>query len=153
MRKAILVLAAAVVCAVMFGCGTPMPGTYNVSGVYANETTQQGKATIYIFYRQNPLIPAPCFVSENGTKIGVIKSGTYFTRHVLPGEYEYIATNDSHLKSPIRIKTEAEKEYFIEATQVPDFLMAHPYLNVVGKEQAEAILPTLKRIAYTPKSQ
>ena len=152
MRKAIFVLAATVVCAVVFGCGTPMPNTYNVGIAYSPEPVPSDKATIYIFHRASA-VAAPCFVHENTAKIGVIKSGTYFVRHVLPGSYEYMATNDSHIKSPIQIRAEAGKEYFLEVTQQSDFLMAHPYLNVVGKEQAESILPTLKRISYTPKSQ
>ena len=104
---------------------------------------------MYIFYRQAH-VQAPCFVQENGTKVGVIKAGTYFVRHVSPGEYEYLATNDSSFKSPIRIKTESGKEYYIEVIQETDFLSAHAYMNVAGKEQAEAILPTLNKITYTP---
>ena len=150
MQRIIYVLSLFV--ALLAGCGTPMPNVYSLGNIYSSESIQPDKATIYIFHRTSQ-VQAPCFITENAVKIGVIKSGTYFTRHVFPGEYEYMSTNDSHVKSPIRIKVECGKEYFIEATQQSDFFMAHPYLNVVGKEQAESILPTLKRITYTPKSQ
>ena len=149
MRRFVIAVAVVAVCVAMSGCGTPMPGKYSIGEEYSPTPLQSGKATIYVFHRMSA-IAAPCFVHENGVKVGVIKSGTYFARHVAPGEYEYLVINDSHIKAPIRIKAEDKKEYFIEVTQQPDFLMAHPYMNIVGREQAEAILPTLKRIAYLP---
>jgi hypothetical protein len=132
---------------IMVGCGTPMPNAYSVGSQYVPQEIPQESALVYIFSR-NAHIAAPCYVSENGVKVGVIKAGTYFTRSVKPGKYEYVATNDSHIKSPVTIITEAGKEYFIEVRQESDFLAAHAYADVVQKESANTILPFLYLIKY-----
>jgi hypothetical protein len=130
-------------------CGTPMPGEYRYANTYRYERPDKGMAIIYIYHRKSH-VEAPCYVWENDKKVGVIKSGTYFMRSVRPGSYTYMATNDSYIKSPVTVDVEEGKETFLEVRQEVDFLMAHPYVDVVSRETARALLPGLKSIIYTP---
>ncbi|HAJ27075.1 MAG TPA: hypothetical protein DCG53_07500 [Syntrophus sp. (in: bacteria)] len=133
----------------LISCGTPLPSKYSVGDLYQYERPHPEMAIIYIYHRKSH-VHAPCYVWENDVKIGVIKQDTYFMRIVPPGTYRYLATNDSHIKSPVTVIVEQGKETFLEVRQESDFLAAHPYIDLVPPESARALLPGLKHIIYTP---
>ena len=133
----------------LFGCGTPMPHRYNVGGKFQEEAVPQDTALVYVYYRQSPVM-APCYIWQDGQKVGVSRSGTYFTLKVVPGSHTYLATNDSSFEAPMTVTVKAGEVAYLEVRQESDFLMAHAFIDRVEPGAALSLLPHTEKIAYTP---
>lgn len=146
MKKFYCLLVLTIIMVLGAGCGTPMPNSYSIHNTPPNSFPED-VSKIYVFYPENA-VAAPCYFKEDGKRVGVIKSGTYFIYIPQKGKHVYSLENDSHIEPKIVIKTELGQTYYLQAGQETDFLIAHPQLEIVSKEVADSKLPFLKYILW-----
>lgn len=84
------------------------------------------------------------FIFEDATKIGVLKSGSYFIHQAAPGKHTYWAETES--RAAVTIQVEAGQTYYIEGGVGMGIWAGRPELTEITGKVAEKFLPDLTYI-------
>ena len=84
------------------------------------------------------------FIFEDTTKIGLLKSGTYFIHKTTPGKHTYYAETEA--RSSVTLDVEAGKTYYVEGSVGLGFLAGRPQLMEITEPVAKQYLPELEYI-------
>lgn len=84
------------------------------------------------------------FIFEDTTKIGLLKSGTYFIHKTTPGKHTYYAETES--RASVTLDIEAGKTYYVEGSVGLGFLAGRPQLTEITETVARQYLPDLEYI-------
>ena len=145
MRKLICLLALAVVVAVGAGCAK-MP----VRGDYMQDTPPQivpdQESAVVYFLRESAFTGGGItyFIFEDATKIGLLKSGSYFIHKATPGKHTYLAETES--RAAVTLDIQPGQTYYIEGGVGMGFWAGRPQLTEITKPVADKLLPDLKYI-------
>jgi len=146
MRKVILALMVVAVCAVMAGCAKmPLREDY-VYEQPAQTLTVDDSAGLVYFYRESAFTGGGIsyFIFEDDTKIGLLKSGTYFVHKAVPGKHTYLAETEA--RAAVTLDIHAGQTYYIEGGVGMGVWAGRPQLTEVTKPVADKLLPGLKYI-------
>jgi hypothetical protein len=123
------------------GCATPLAVSMDFHEQHYSETKDTDKAIVY-FYREKEFMASlrGIYVTANGSRIGALNNGTYFTYEVAPGKHIF-SVEDWLGDDPTRtIDVEAGKKYYLKGSLKMGFWDAAPHLMIVhDTEGAEAV--------------
>lgn len=143
MRK-IFVLACLVLCATMFaGCAkTPTRGEY-VKMDSAPVIKPAADEGLVYFLRESAFTGGGMsyFIFEDNTKIGVLRSGSYFIHKSKAGKHTYWGETES--KAMVTVNVEAGKTYYVVGGINMGFWAGRPALSEVTEPVARKMLPDL----------
>ncbi len=105
-------------------------------------TPAKGEGLVY-FFRPSSFLggAAQVQITDDGTTVGALQSGTYFYEQVTPGPHRFGASTEA--TNTIAVNIEAAKTYYIEASMSMGFLLAHGHLKVVDASVGHEELPKL----------
>ncbi|AMD89480.1 DUF2846 domain-containing protein [Desulfovibrio fairfieldensis] len=145
MRKLICLLALAMAVALGAGCAK-MP----VRGDYMQDTPPQivpdQESAVVYFLRESAFTGGGItyFIFEDDTKIGLLKSGSYFIHKATPGKHTYLAETES--RAAVTLDIQPGQTYYIEGSIGMGFWAGRPQLTEITKPVADKLLPDLKYI-------
>ena len=84
------------------------------------------------------------FIFEDDTKIGLLKSGSYFIHKATPGKHTYLAETES--RAAVTLDIQPGQTYYIEGSIGMGFWAGRPQLTEITKPVADKLLPDLKYI-------
>jgi len=148
-----LVLAAVAVTVMMAGCAKmPLREDY-VYEQPAQAATADDSAGLIYFYRESAFTGGGIsyFIFEDATKIGLLKSGTYFTYKATPGKHTYLAETEA--RSAVTLDVQAGQTYYIEGGINIGMWAGRPQLTEVTKPVADKLLPGLKYIRLSTEEE
>ena len=146
MRKAILALLIVAACVALAGCAKmPLREDY-VYEQPAQALTADDSAGLIYFYRESAFTGGGIsyFIFEDDTKIGLLKSGTYFVHKPTPGKHTYLAETEA--RAAVTLDIQAGQTYYIEGGVGMGVWAGRPQLTEVTKPVADKLLPGLKYI-------
>jgi hypothetical protein len=113
-----------------------------VSKDHPMPTVQADKGLVY-FYRESSFKGAAIHydISDNGTVIGALQSGTYFYENATPGPHTYSAKTEA--SSEVTLNVEAGKTYYVKGSITFGFVAGHPKLEIADETAAQAALAKL----------
>lgn len=92
------------------------------------------------------------FIFEDDTKIGVLKSGSYFIHQAKPGKHTYWAETEA--RASVTIDVAAGQTYYVEGSIGLGMWAGRPQLTEITRKVAEKFLPDLAYIRLaTPEEQ
>ncbi|MDR1659899.1 MAG: DUF2846 domain-containing protein [Desulfovibrio sp.] len=152
MRKIIHVLLAVVVIGVMGCAKMPLRADYVYETTPQIVTADATSAAVY-FLRESAFVGGGIsyFIFEDATKIGLLKSGTYFVYKAMPGKHTYWAETEG--KSSVTLDVQAGQTYYIEGGIGIGFWAGRPQLSEVTRPVAERILPELKYVRLSTEEE
>jgi hypothetical protein len=143
MKKAIgLVLVACVV--MMAGCAKmPLRADY-VEEKNPQRITADANSAVVCFFRPSAFTGGGMsyFVFEDNTKIGLLKSGSYFMHRSMPGKHTYLAETEA--RAAVTLDVKAGETYYVEGGIGMGFWAGRPQLTEVTKPVADKELSGLK---------
>lgn len=145
MRKLICLLALTMAVALGAGCAK-MP----VRGDYMQDTPPQvvpdQESAVVYFLRESAFTGGGItyFIFEDDTKIGLLKSGSYFIHKATPGKHTYLAETES--RAAVTLDIQPGQTYYIEGSVGMGFWAGRPQLTEITKPVADKLLPDLKYI-------
>lgn len=145
MRKLICLLALTMAVALGAGCAK-MP----VRGDYMQDTPPQivpdQESAVVYFLRESAFTGGGItyFIFEDDTKIGLLKSGSYFIHKATPGKHTYLAETES--RAAVTLDIQPGQTYYIEGSIGMGFWAGRPQLTEITKPVADKLLPDLKYI-------
>ena len=145
MRKLICLLALAMAVALGAGCAK-MP----VRGDYMQDTPPQivpdQESAVVYFLRESAFTGGGItyLIFEDDTKIGLLKSGSYFIHKATPGKHTYLAETES--RAAVTLDIQPGQTYYIEGSVGMGFWAGRPQLTEITKPVADKLLPDLKYI-------
>ena len=154
MKRRFSLLALVCVLAMMTGCaGMPLRGDYVKEATAPVIVPDENYGVVY-FVRDSAFVGGGIsyFIFEDTTKIGLLKSGTYFIHKTTPGKHTYLAETEA--RSAITLDIEAGKTYYIEGSVGMGFLAGRPQLIEITEPVARRYLPDLEYVRLaTPEEQ
>lgn len=154
MRKLFLLLSLICIFGAVTGCAK-MP----LRGDYVKETTapvivpDENSGVVY-FVRDSAFGGGGIsyFIFEDTTKIGLLKSGTYFIHRATPGKHTYLAETEA--RAVVTLNVEAGKTYYIEGSVGMGFWAGRPELREITEAVARQYLSDLDYVRLaTPEEQ
>ncbi len=91
------------------------------------------------------------FIFEDDTKIGLLKSGTYFVHKSTPGKHTYLAETEA--RSLVTLEIQPGQTYYIEGGVALGMWAGRPQLTEVTHPVAEKLLPGLKYIRLSTEEE
>lgn len=81
-------------------------------------------------------------VTENGTELGALRSGTFFIVHATPGTHTYEAKTES--AATVRLDVEPGATYYVKGSIKFGLLAGRPMLEETTEEEAKEKISGLK---------
>ena len=153
MRKVILALLALAVCAVLAGCAKmPLREDY-VYEQPAQTAVADAETGLIYFFRESAFTGGGIsyFIIEDDTKIGLLKSGTYFVHKATQGKHTYWAETEA--RSAVTLDIQAGQTYYIEGGVNIGMWAGRPQLTEVTRPVADKFLPELKYIRLSTEEE
>lgn len=151
-RKLVILLVVVLLLAVVGCAKMPLKADYvyeaNPQIAVADETS----AAVY-FLRESAFTGGGIsyFIFEDDKKIGLLKSGTYFTYKSSPGKHTYWAETES--KAFVTLEVKAGETYYIEGGVGMGMWAGRPQLTEVTQPVAEKLLPGLKYVRLSTEEE
>jgi hypothetical protein len=151
-RKLAALLAAVLVLAVAGCAKMPLRADYVYETNPQIASADATSAAVY-FLRESAFVGGGVsyFIFEDATKIGLLKSGTYFVHKAAPGKHTYWAETEG--KSSVTLDAQAGQTYYIEGGIGIGFWAGRPQLSEVTRPVAERILPDLKYVRLSTEEE
>ena len=155
MRKMVLALVVAATCAVITGCAImPSGAKYTYEKDPPIITADESSGVIY-FIRDSACIGggAGYYIVEDGNRIGVLASGTYFIHKATPGKHAYWAEGDD-ARSAFTLDIHPGNTYYVSTWVSTDVALIFVtdvrfHLKEVPRPIADKLLPGLKYLHLT----
>lgn len=129
---------------VLSGCAKmPVRGEYTILDA-APILEVDNEAAIVYFLRENAFIGGGVtyYIWEDTSKIGLLRSGSYFTHKSKPGLCTYWAETEA--KTTLTLNVDAGKTYYILGGVNMGVLIGRATLSEVSESVAKELLPNLK---------
>lgn len=154
MKSLLKLMTLSLLIAILAGCAKmPVRGDY-VKEAQAPTIVPDEHSGVVYFVRESAFTGGGIsyFIFEDTTKIGLLKSGTYFIHKTTPGKHTYLAETES--RSAVTLDVEAGKTYYVEGSVGLGFLAGRPQLTEITEAVARQLLPELDYVRLaTPEEQ
>lgn len=137
MRNLVLLI----LCGILTGCGAARPTQSDYTVVYnVPDVTPDSASGVVYFMRESAFTGGAVsyFIDEDGSRIGLLRSGSYFIHKTAPGQHTYSAETEK--KSFVTISVEPEKTHYIVGTVGMGFWIGVPVLTEVTEPVAKNLL-------------